>query len=164
MKSKYIAENGILVALTLAILSTASIIPINTLSILTVSSFLIPVSIIRSSIKYAIMVYFASSIASFFLIPTNISLYYTLFFGIYGLVKYFAEKIKIIPLELVFKLISLNILLVLIYFVTLFFIGLPTIQYPLYILWGISQIGFLIYDYALTILISFYLKRIHKHI
>lgn len=164
MKSKYIAENGITVALTLIVLYAASILPISTLSILTVASCLIPISIIRTSIRNTILVYIASSLASFFLIPTNIALYYTLFFGVYGIVKYFAEKLRNIPLELILKLIGFNILLTIIYFVTVNFLGLPSIQYPLYLIWIISQAVFLIYDYALTLIISFYLNRIHTHV
>lgn len=164
MKSKYIAENGITVALTLVALYAASILPISTLSILTVASCLIPISIIRTSIRNTILVYVASSLASFFLLSTNIALYYTLFFGVYGIIKYFAEKLKNIPLELILKLIGFNILLTIIYFVTVNFLGLPSIEYPLYLMWIISQVAFLIYDYALTLIISFYLNRIHTHV
>ncbi len=164
MKSRHIAENGITVALTLVVLYAASILPISTLSILTVASCLIPISIIRTSIRNTILVYVASSLASFFLISTNIALYYTLFFGVYGIIKYFAEKLKNIPLELILKLIGFNILLTIIYFVAVNFLGLPSIHYPLYLIWIVSQAAFLIYDYALTLIISFYLNRIHTHV
>lgn len=51
MKAKYIAENGITIALTLIVLYAASILPVSTLTILTIASCLIPISIIRTSIK-----------------------------------------------------------------------------------------------------------------
>jgi hypothetical protein len=164
MKSKHIAENGITVALTLVILYAASILPVSTLSILTVASCLIPISIIRTSIRNTVLVYIASSMASFFLVSTNIALYYTLFFGVYGIIKYFAEKLRNIPLELILKLIGFNALLMIIYFAMIIFLGLPTIKYPLYLIWALSQVAFLIYDYALTLIISFYLNRIHTHV
>lgn len=164
MKAKSIAENGILVALTLVILYATSILPISTLSILTIASCLIPISIIRTSIKSAVLVYIASSILSFFLVPTNIALYYTLFFGVYGIIKCFIEKLRNMPIELLLKLISFNILLFIMYFVITNFLGIFNLKYPLYLLWGIGQISFLIYDYALTLIISFYLNRIQKHI
>lgn len=162
MKAKYIAENGILVALTLIILYSASILPISTLSVLTIASCLIPISIIRTSIKSTILVYIASSILSFFLVATNIALYYTLLFGIYGIIKYFIERIRKIPLEILLKLVSFNILLSIIYFIAINFLGNFNAIFPLYILWIMGQIAFLIYDYALTLIISFYLSRIHK--
>lgn len=71
MKAKYIAENGITIALTLIVLYAASILPVSTLTILTIASCLIPISIIRTSIKNTILVYVASSILSLFLIPNQ---------------------------------------------------------------------------------------------
>ncbi|WP_297421143.1 hypothetical protein [Clostridium sp.] len=164
MKAKYIAENGILVALTLVVLYATSILPISTLSILTIASCLIPISIIRTSIKGTMLVYLASSVLSFFLVPTNIALYYTLFFGIYGIIKSFIERLKNLPIEILLKLIAFNILLAIMYVVISNFLGIFNIKYPLYLLWIISQIVFLIYDYALTLIISFYLNRIHKYV
>lgn len=164
MKSRYIAESGLLVALILVILYATSIIPISTLSILTVASCLIPISIIRSSIKNTILVYIASSTLSFFLVKTNIALYYTLFFGIYGIIKYLIEKAENIPLELLLKLITFNMLLGTIYLITKSFLGILSTNFPLYILWLTAQIVFLLYDYALTLAISFFLNKFNKHI
>ena len=164
MKSRYIAESGLLVALTLVILYATSVIPISTLSILTVASCLIPISIIRTSIKNTILVYAASSVLSFFLFPTNIALYYTLFFGVYGIIKYFIEKAKNIPLEIFLKLISFNILLGIIYFITKSFLVVISPDLPLWILWLGTQIVFLVYDYALTLAISYFLRRFNKYI
>ncbi|BCZ47425.1 hypothetical protein psyc5s11_34920 [Clostridium gelidum] len=164
MKSRYIAESGLLVALTLVILYATSVIPINTLSILTVASCLIPISIIRTSIKNTILVYIASSVLSFFLVRPNIALYYTLFFGVYGIIKYFIEKAKNIPLEIFLKLISFNILLGIIYFITKNLLVVISPDLPLWILWLGAQIVFLVYDYALTLAISFFLKRFNKYI
>ena len=164
MKSRYIAESGLLVALTLVILYATSVIPISTLSILTVASCLIPISIIRTSIKNTILVYAASSVLSFFLFPTNIALYYTLFFGVYGIIKYFIEKAKNIPLEIFLKLISFNILLGIIYFITKSFLVVISPDLPLWILWLGAQIVFLVYDYALTLAISFFLNKFNKYI
>ena len=164
MKSRYIAESGLLVALTLVILYATSVIPISTLSILTVASCLIPISIIRTSIKNTILVYAASSVLSFFLFPTNIALYYTLFFGVYGIIKYFIEKAKNIPLEIFLKLISFNILLGIIYFITKSFLVVISPDLPLWILWLGAQIVFLVYDYALTLAISYFLRRFNKYI
>ena len=164
MKSKYIAESGLLVALTIVILFATSIVPISTLSILTVASCLIPISIIRTSIKNALLVYIASSILSFFLVPTNIAIYYTLFFGIYGIIKYFIEKFKNIFIELIIKLIAFNLLLGIAYLITKSFLGIISPEFSLWILWIIAQGAFLVYDYALTLAISFFLNRFHKHI
>lgn len=163
MKSKDIAENGLLIALTLVVLFATSIFSISTLSILTVASCLIPISIIRSSVKNAILVYIASSILSFVLIPINIAIYYTLFFGIYGIIKYFIEKNRNLPLEILLKLISFNILLGITYLITKSFLSVIYPNISLWILWITAQVVFLVYDYALTLTISFFLNRFNKH-
>lgn len=163
MKSKYIAESGLLVGLTLVVLFTTSIFSISTLSILTVASCLIPISIIRTSIKNAILVYIASSILSFVLISINIAVYYTLFFGIYGIIKYFIEKTRNLPLEILLKLISFNVLLGITYLITKSFLSIIYPSISLWLLWIIAQAVFFIYDYALTLAISFFLKRFNKN-
>lgn len=164
MKSKYITESGLLVALTIVILYVASILPISTLSILTVASCLIPISIIRTSIKNTMLVYIASAVLSFFLVKTNIALYYSLFFGIYGIIKHLIEKTKNLPLELFLKLIAFNILLGITYLITKNFLGILSPKFSLSLLWLAAQIIFLVYDYALTLIISFFINRFHKHL
>lgn len=164
MKAKHIAESGILVSATLIILYATSILPISTLSVLTLASCLIPISIIRTSIKNTILVYISASLLSFFILPINISLYYTLFFGVYGIIKYFVEKLNKLILEIILKLISFNLLLSVIYFISISFLGNLSTNFPVYLLWIIAQIAFLIYDYALTVIISFYLQKLHNRI
>lgn len=163
MKSKYIAESGLVVALTIVILYVTSIIHISIVSILTVASCLILISIIRTSLKNAILVYIASSILSFVLIPTNIAIYYTLFFGVYGIIKHIIEKFRNMPLEILLKLISFNILLGIIYLITKSFLSIIYPSISLWILLLSAQIAFLIYDYALTLSISFFLNRFNKN-
>lgn len=162
MKSKNIAQSGIIIALTLIILYSSNLLPISTLSILTLASCLIPICILRTSIKNAILVYIACSILSFLIVPLNIALLYTLFFGIYGLIKAFIEKLNKRSLELVIKLCSFNILVVILYFISSSILTTLNIKIPLFIIWIISQAAFLLYDYALTLIISYYLNKLHK--
>ena len=114
MKAKKIAESGILIALTIIVLYAASILPVSKLTVLTIASCFIPIAIMQTSLKNTIVIYVASSLLSLFLIPINIALSYILFFGIYGIIKYYIEKLKNLPLEIFLKLVSFNILLTLI--------------------------------------------------
>ncbi|MBE6071095.1 MAG: hypothetical protein E7208_03945 [Clostridium butyricum] len=164
MKSKHMAENGLLVALTLAVLYATSILPISTLSVLTIASCLIPICIMRTTIKNAFLVYIASSLLSLFIIPINISISYIFFFGIYGIIKYYIEKIHKLPYEILLKLVIFNILLLIAYFIISNFIGNIMLSSPLHLMFIFAQIVFLFYDYALTLIISIYLNKIHKHL
>ena len=112
MKARDIALGGILVALTAIVLYATSILPISTLAILTIASAIIPICIIRSNIQTSIFVYISSSLISFFLVPINISFLYFIFFGVYGIIKYFIEKIRKEKLEIMLKIIFFNIVFI----------------------------------------------------
>lgn len=180
MKSRDIAIGGILVALTIIVLYATSILPISTLAILTIASTIIPICIIRSNVQTSIFVYISSSLIAFFLVPINISLLYFIFFGVYGIVKYFIERIRKENLEIILKLVFFNIVFVIGFIIMQNILGVNIIAgleeliskffnnsariYSLIILWIIAQPVFMIYDYAMTMIITFYMERIHKNI
>ncbi|EOR20852.1 hypothetical protein A500_15255 [Clostridium sartagoforme AAU1] len=109
MKIRDITVSAILIALTIIILYLNLLLPISTLSILTLASLLVPIALIKSSIKSAFSVYIISSIIGFFILPINIISLYASFFGIYGIIKYYIEKINKFYLEIILKLIFLTL-------------------------------------------------------
>jgi len=162
MKAKDITLGGIMVALSVITVYLTTIIPVNTLSILTFASCLIPITILRSNIRTATFVYVSTTLISFFIIPPNYAIMYALFFGIYGIVKYFIEKLRKMPIEIILKLLFFNIVLsiVLIFMITL--IGEFNIDLPTWLLYLVAQPTFLLYDYAITASITFYLEKTKK--
>lgn len=180
MKARDIALGGILVALTTIVLYATSILPISTLAILTIASALIPVCIIRSNIQTSIFVYISSSLIAFFLVPINISFLYFVFFGVYGIIKYFIERIRKEKLEIVLKVVFFNIAFIIGFIIMQNVLGINIIAglevlmsrffdtsartIATIILWIVAQPIFLIYDYAMTMIITFYMERIHKNI
>ena len=180
MKAKNIALGGILVALTTIVLYLAAFLPISTLAILTIASALIPVCIIRSNIQTSIFVYISSSLIAFFLVPINISFLYFIFFGVYGIVKFFIERIRKEKLEILFKIVFFNIAFIIGFIIMQNVLGINIIagleilmsrffdnsgrSIASIILWIVAQPIFLIYDYAMTMIITFYMERIHKNI
>lgn len=164
MKAKDLTLGSILIALTLVILYSTSILPISTLTILTLSSCLIPICIIRSSVKTGFLVYIGSTALGIFIIPINIIIYYGLFFGIYGIIKYYIERIRKLPLEIILKLVIFNIIFIIILTIIKMLLGSVLTTLPLWLLWILAQPVFLIFDYALTLIIGYYLNRFHKTI
>ena len=164
MNSKRITTNAFFIALTIVILYLNIILPISTISILTLASFIIPITLIRNSIKDAILVYISSSIISFFLIPLNISLMYICFFGIYGIIKFFIEKLNKLYLEILLKLLFFNFMLILGFLLLKSFFPVNIIKISIWLFIILSEIVFLFFDYALTLLISFYIQKLHKKI
>lgn len=162
LKAKDITLGGILVALTVITLYLNLIIPINTFAILTISSCYVPIAIMRSNIKLGIFVYIASSIIGFLIIPLDIMIPFILYFGIFGLVKFYIEKLRNMPLEIILKLVFSNIMLFIGYFIFTSFVGPIPSELPLWILLIVAQVAFIIFDYALTLIITFYISKFHK--
>ncbi|MBY0757217.1 hypothetical protein K5V21_17600 [Clostridium sardiniense] len=161
LKTKDITLGGILITLTVITLYINLIIPINTFAILTISSCYVPIAIMRSNIKLGIFVYIASSIIGFLIIPLDIMIPFILYFGIFGLVKFYIEKLKNIPLEILLKLVFSNIMLFIGYFIFISFVG-PIPALPLWMLLIVAQVAFIIFDYALTLIITFYISKFNK--
>ena len=177
MNARDMALGGVLVALTSIILYMTSVIPTSTLTILTIASALIPICIIRSNVKTAIFVYFASSLISFFLVKINISLLYFIFFGVFGIIKFLIERLRNGMVEMILKLIFFNISFFIGFIVMQNILGLNIIaglkevifnvfnisskNIATILLWLIAHPVFLIYDYAMTLIITFYMEKIH---
>lgn len=180
MKSGNITLGGILIALTIIILYSASILPISTISVLTIASAIVPVCIIRSDIKTGVMVYLASSVISLFFIPLNIWLLYTLIFGGYGIVKYFIERLRKEKLEILLKFVYYNIIFVLAVILAKAVLGIDVFLAAEKIIskyivvngrilsgvlyWVVGAVIYYLYDYAMTLIISFYMERIHHKV
>ena len=162
LKAKDLALGGTLTSLTIIVLFINILIPINTFAILTISSCFVPIAIIRSNVQVGIFVYIASSIIGFFLVPLDIMIPYILYFGIYGLVKFYIEKLRNMPLEILLKLSFSNIMLILGYILFTKFIAPINLNIPIWILIILAQIAFLIFDYALTLIITFYISKFHN--
>ena len=164
MKAKDITLGGIMTALSVVILYLTSILPFNTIALLTIASSFIPIIIIRSNINTATFVYIASTIISFFIVPVNFVAMYGLFFGVYGIIKCIIEKIHRISIEIVLKLVFFNIATILSLYVINLFMGDFKVNLPIWLLLLSGQVIFLIYDYALTMIITIYMNKLHNKI
>ena len=103
-----------------------------------------------------------------------------MFFGVYGIIKYFIERIRKEKLEIALKLVFFNIAFIIGFIIMQNILGINIISglevlisrffdtssktISSIILWIVAQPIFLIYDYAMTMIITFYMERIHKNI
>ena len=164
MKSSNIAKGGIFAALSLILLYLSSVLPTNRLSILSIASCIIPLSIMLTGVKNTLVVYSAVSLLSLFIIPSKlISMAYILIFGSYGFIKYYVEKLRNTPVEIVLKLLYFNITAFIIVFIyKLVLLEIPIVNINIYLLIVIIEIAFVVYDYALTAFISYARKNLIK--
>ncbi len=181
MKASSIAFGGILTAISVILLYLTRLIPTNTLTLLALLSFIPPIALMEKGLKIAVLVYICTAISSFLFAPLNISLLYILLFGIYGIIKGFIERMNRPLIEVILKLVFFNIAFLVTFFL---FKGLLGIDFEsifnkflsyfshdllnstskFVIIYLLFQPAFLIYDYALTLLVGYYDDYIKKYI
>ncbi len=154
---KRITLSGILLAFTVISVFLAATLPTSKLSLYALSSLFIAVIIIEFGAKAGWVFYMASAILSALLVPRLEVIPFIVFFGVYGLVKLYVERINNRIIEYLLKLVYFNICLVLgfIFMKEIIFDGL-SIPAPVYIVAGILEIVFIVYDYIYTLFIRFY--------
>lgn len=162
--STYIAKGGLLTAISVILVYLSGIVPLNKTYLLTLSSFVIPLAVIITNEKIAFITYISTALLSFLICGfKGTVLSYMIFFGLYGLVKYYIEKTKKLPVEIILKLLFFNLcLLILFLLYSLFFPELLKIKFNLYLIIVGIQVIFLIYDYLLTLFINYINKYILK--
>jgi len=164
LDTKKIATGGVLLALSIATLFGATFVPGVELTLYALSSVYVAIIILEFTPNTGWLFYFATVMLAFFLIPNKVGMIpYTIFFGIYAMMKYYIENFKKIsqPIEVILKLVFCNLMFVLgfLFFGTVFTgaIHIPDIALPIILI--AAQVFFLVYDYILTLVIGFYLKR-----
>lgn len=168
LDTKKIATGGILLALSIATLFAATTVPGIEMTLYALSSVYVAIMIIEFTPNIGWGFYIATVMLSFVLVPNKAALIpYTIFFGIYAVIKYYIENyLKKFPqlAQIILKLVFFNLMFVLgfIFFGSIIVgaLHVPDMSLPI-ILIG-AQIFFLAYDYILTLLIGFYMKRVRN--
>lgn len=161
---KKLSLSGILAALIVISLMAAAWLPTSKLFFLAVSSLFVSVMIIKVDLASAIMLFVATCILAFFIIPAkSIFIAYLVFFGFYGIVKFLCEQLNNFITRWVAKLAAFNIsLLVAYFFASHVLTSEISVKLPLGVLWIISQAIFILYDLTYTLFINFYYERLDK--
>ncbi len=163
-KASKIALSGILGALAVICLFFASILPTSRLSLYALSSFFICIVIIENGIKAGWFFYAATTLLAVILVPDKLSIIpYAIFFGAYGAVKYYIEKINRLLIEYIVKYIFFNICLAAaVLFIWQIFAASVKINLPWWILIVVLEIVFFIYDYVYSMVIAYYRDNLRK--
>lgn len=163
-RTKMIAASGILLALSVVTLFAATFVPGIELTLFALSSAYVAFVLIEFKHGAGWIFYIASVLLSFVLVPNKAALIpYALFFGVFPIIKYYIEKRRKLPqvAEVLLKLVFFNGMFAAgFYLFGEAFTGslqIPDLAFPLIIAGG--QIFFLAYDYILSLIIGFYMKR-----
>lgn len=168
LKSSHISKGGLLTALGVLLIYLSTIIPTNKIFILGIASSLTPVALISTSLQNTIVMYIATSIISFLLLGLRGQvILYIIFFGTYGIVKFFIERIRKSKLEWLLKYLFFNFCLLLCYalykFLFLGEINFTKVNLPIPFFIVALEIAFYFYDYVLTYAIHHVRTKIIKN-
>ncbi|NFJ69013.1 hypothetical protein FC891_11200 [Clostridium botulinum] len=167
LKSSNIAKGGIFTAISFLLIYLSTILPVNKLSLLATASAIIPIAIISTNAKNGFLVYLSTSILCSIVIGiSRISvIFYIVFFGLYGIIKYYIERLNKLYIEIILKFAFFNIcLIVLLYIYKLLFQGITIINKYIYMYFIVAQIAFIVFDYVLTLFIFYINKHFIKNI
>lgn len=161
-KTKRLALNGILGALSVICLLLADILPTNRISLYALSSFFISISIIENGIKAGWIFYAATCLLSFIVVPEKLGIVpYVIFFGIYGIVKFYIERLDRLVIEYILKFTYFNACMgIALWALKGLFRYELRIMLPVWLLVAAAEIVFFIYDIVYTMFINYYRNKL----
>ena len=164
-KTFKIALGGICLAFTVFFMFGASIVPGVELTLDALSSLFIAVMIIETGIKGGIGLYVAAILLGLLIVPNKLGILpYVCLFGLYGILKYYIEKIKHpagqVALKIIFFAAILSVGILGFKELLLGDIKLPNLPEGVLIAAGV--VFLLLYDVIYTLLIRIYRERFKR--
>lgn len=164
-----IAISAVLAALSVALMAIVSLIPTLELALPAVAGTLVTVIVIEVDKRWAMGVWASVSLLSLIIVPNKeVAILYTVFFGYYPVLKAVLESKMPRWAEYILKLLTFNGVMVAAYFAMSKLINLEIdeikefgiIAIPVLLI--AASLTFLLYDYALTKLITLYNLKYRK--
>ncbi len=164
---KNIAFSSMFVAISVLICILASFFSTMSLTITAITGVVSAIAVVQCGYKYAGIMYAASSVLIFLLVPNReCAVYYILFFGHYPIVRVFLERIKNKLCRRTIKLAIGNLIFALSMWILLNIVGLEEVfgKTELLVLVILFNGAFVLYEILLDRIISAYIgKRIGKN-
>ena len=167
--SVQVAVGGVISALTLVLMMLTNIFPFGTYAFPVISGILLIPLFIEFGFKWSVLVYVViSALSVLFVLDKEAALFFVLLFGYYPVIKSYIERLKLKIFQYLIKLAIFNAMAVAIYFLLLFVFGLPKDAFVLFgvnlplVFLLVGNIFFVIYDYAVNILVFQYVNKYSK--
>ncbi len=163
---KRVAFGGFTVALALICLYLTNVLPTNRLLFYALGTMFISTIVIEFGVPTAIVTYIAINILGFIILPNKILMIpYLLFFGYYGIVKYYIEKMNHLVIEWFIKLVCYNSTMILNNYVITKILGRSFLKNDYFwLVIALIEIAFVIYDLGYSVAIGYYTKHISKRL
>jgi hypothetical protein len=152
-------------ALALVFLYAGSVSPTGSWGLAALAGLMPAAVIISAGLTAGVLCWAGVTALAFLMLPDKfMALLFGLLFGLYSIVKNLVERLRVLPLEYLLKLLFFNASLTALYFVTRAAL-LSSLPEQLGVLWVLYLAGnavFLCYDYGFGKLIGFYMTRVYK--
>lgn len=172
-KSTQVAVGGLSAALCTLLMFLTGIMPFATYALPAISGVLLVSVVIENGKGTAWIVYFAVALLSVFIVPDKeAAMIFIVFFGYYPIIKEQLEKINNRFLEYFIKFAIFNLAIILSYSFIIKLIGAPDLlsemgnfgKLGFIFLLALANFTFILYDFALTNLITLYINIIRPKI
>ncbi len=165
-KSRLLAVSALLSALGVVILLMGSVIQVLDLSMAVIASIIIIYAVIELNGTWHYLIFAVTSLLSLLLLPDKfVAIVYTAFAGYYPILKFIFEKKFPRVIEWIAKLAVFNAALSAITFISIHLLHIPAEELSFgWLLYLAGNVVFIIYDFALTNLISFYFFKLRKRL
>ncbi len=168
-----ITLGGIVAAMSLIFMFFTGVMPILAYTLPALAGAFLIVIVIELGKKWALLTYVAVSILSFFMTPDKeAAVLFALFLGYYPIIKSFLEKIKFRFLEYLSKITIFNVSIIVSYQIIIKLFGMAELlsefkefgKYSIPVFIIAANIAFILYDIALTGVISTYINTFRPKI
>lgn len=165
-RTKYLTVSAMLAALGVIILMLGSLVDVLDVTVAVLASLLGIYAVIEMGGAYPWLIWIVTSVLSMVLLPQKTpALFYACFAGFYPIVKEKLEKLKR-PIALLLKIVVFHLCLgALVVMMRLFLpdlLDMEGLRWLPAVLYALCFVTFLLYDFALTQLITYYLVKLRK--
>lgn len=163
-----VAYPAILSALALILVYLGSIAPTGSWGIVAAAGLLPAAAVISVNLTAGLLCWAAAAVLALLLVPDKFCvLLFGVLFGLYPMVKSLVERLRKKPLEYVLKLAFFNAAFTVICLTMAAAVeaSLPRmLGSSVWVLYGLANVVFLLYDYGFSKLIALYINRIQRAI
>ena len=172
-RTKRVAVCGVFIALGIILLYIGSLIEVLNISMAAIASLICIIAVIEYGGLYPLMIFGATAILSMLLLPEKFTpTIYALLIGYYPILKELIERLgkngrlskKIaLPFQYLIKLLFFNAALAAVVLVSVYILILPeSAEWLQIVTFCLANLTFLVYDLALTRMISTYVFRVRS--
>lgn len=164
-----IAFCGIMAGVGLALMFLTALLPMATFALPALAGVLLIMIVIEMNVRWALSVFAVTALLSAFLVPDKqAALLYIIFLGYYPVLKALFERVKNRVLQWVLKYAVFNGAIVSAYFIAIYLLSIPADSFSLFgvslpwMFWIAGNVVFFVYDIALSGIVVFYMRQLHK--